>query len=247
MALSAALAAGDISTAATASGSGATTQGVAAPTNLATGNALILATVNGNPTSAITGPTGGVGSGWTNIFNGEASDDLRFAVWYKLAAGASDVGATFTVTTAGSAIPWASACLRIPGVDTSGVRASGANQAGVAGSNNDATTAMAPTAMAGVLSTDLAFEIYGFSQHTAAALTLTYATQGTWTQIAKPTTGSGSSAFNSGLVIIAKLGGGLTGDPSTQPTSNVTGSWGAVQIALKAAAGATDKFMPFFV
>lgn len=214
--------------------------GVVAPVNTAIGDTLVMAAAHGNTDDAIAGPTGGAGSGWTAVFNGSVPDDLRMAVWVKLAAVSADVGATFTATKAGSILPMVASIVRIPGADPTGMRNTQTKLA-----TTDSTTGVVPTPLVGVLPTDLAFEIYGTSQNDIGTMTLTYATQPTWSQVAKVnTTNTGSGRYNSGLVIIAKMGGGLTGDPSTQPTVNTTGRWACVSLALKPAL--RGSFLPFF-
>lgn len=219
----------DVRTVATSGSSGVTSQGIVAPSATDVGDVLILATVNGNNTNAITGPTGGAGSGWTALLNGAVSDDLRMAVWVKYGAVAADLGATFTVSTAGSAIPMATALIRVPYCDLTGARGTSTKLASA-----DSTLSVAPTALSGVLGTELALLVYGFSQNSQSSLTLTYASQPTWTQLGKPTTANtGTGNYNSGQVLLGKLGGGLSGDPSSQPTSSVTGTWAVVAAALK--------------
>jgi hypothetical protein len=219
--------------------SGGTSISVATPANTVIGDTLVILTGNGNNAVNITGPTGGSAAAWTTIVQAArgTSGNLQIGVFVKPNILAADVGATFTVGTTGT-IGMPIAIIRIPGADptmrTSSVTASAANS----------TTSMVPVALTGVLATDLTLACYALSQNSqSSALTMTYPTAPTWTQVAKlNTVGTGTTNYNTGLVVLGKLGGGLSGD-QPQPTTNDTGSWAAVALAFKPNTGG---FMSFF-
>jgi hypothetical protein len=212
----------------------ATSMAVPYPSGIVANEPLLLVALNNNPSGTTTFTTPGT---WLLKESGTAiNNDLSAYVWVKQAVGTES--GTLTVTASQSSI-LAGAIVRYTGAAAAsfGDTASAVSASAGTGSPPAGTLSPAPGA------SDMVVRFYCWSEDSASTGATMTNPGGTWTTRLNLVTNN-SSNFNGGLVIADKIAGT---DNQTVSTNSKSGGWLVVDVAIKPAATATDKFMPFFV